>query len=94
MKSSEIPDNPKIMISNYIYLLSDKIRVNLRNNIVSDYITRDTFDVISSKLGILKPTLKKYIRFKKYPIFFLRELDKTTNVDLFKLIVKQLCNAA
>ena len=86
MKTSEIPDFPKIRINNYIARLSDNIRVILDQDIISRYIDNFILDNISSRLGFLKASLNKYIKNKKYPLFFLKELDKIVNADIFNLI--------
>lgn len=86
MKTSEIPDSPKVKINNYISKLSDKIRIILDQDIILKYINNFILENISSRLCFLKSSLNKYLKNKKYPIFFLKELDKLVRVDIFNLI--------
>jgi len=75
-----IPDFPRIKIKDYVSKLSNKIRV------LSDEdfnITENSLEIISKKLNYSTKTLKTYIRHKKYPLFFIKELNKLLDKNIF-----------
>ena len=82
----EISNIPQIKIINYISKLYPKVRVVLKEDPILEFIDDSILEQISTKTGLLKPTLKKYIRNGKYPIFFLKELDNISDQDIFRLI--------
>lgn len=88
MKTYKIPDFPKIKIGNYIYKLSDKIRIILEEDVISKRINDDLLEHISFRLGYSMCSLKKYVKMKKYPLFFIKELNNIASEDIFYLIEK------
>ena len=88
MKTSKIPDFPKIEINNYISKLSGNIRVILNEKTLNSLITESILMDISKKLNYKVASLKKYIRKNQYPLFFIKILNNLKSDDIFRLIEK------
>ena len=66
--------------------LSNKIRIILEKDLFSSLINEPILENIALNLNFQKASLKKYIKYRKYPIFFLKELNKQIDKDVFNLI--------
>jgi hypothetical protein len=86
MKTSEIPDFPRIKINNYISKLSNKIKVIVSGDSVSRFMTYDKIKIMYSKLDYTERTIKKYVQNNQYPFLFIKTLNDIVSKNIFYMI--------